>query len=188
MEVLEAIKMRRSVRAYAKTPIPPISISRMMKALRFAPSACNYQPWHFIWVQNEAMKRRIAATAGKKEWIADAPFIIVACGCPQSAYPSMGGHYNSVDIDVAIAIDHLTLVAVAEGLGTCWIGAFNEAGVKQLLAIPPEMKVVAMTPVGFPATPDLIRPVAETDRKPLKDIVSANVYSGPLANLEYPEV
>lgn len=187
MEILEAIKTRRSVRSYAKTPIPPISISRMMKALRFAPSACNNQPWHFIWVQNEEMKRRLAATAGHKQWLAEPPYIVVACGYPARAYPSMGGHGNSVDIDVAIAMDHLTLAAVGEGLGTCWIGAFNDAAVKQLLAIPPEVKVVAMSPVGFPSSPDLIRPITENERKPTKEIISVDVYGGPIADLTYPE-
>ncbi|HSW46627.1 MAG TPA: nitroreductase family protein [Phycisphaerae bacterium] len=187
MDVLEAIKMRRSVRAYANNPIPPISISRMMKALRYAPSACNYQPWHFIWVQSERMRRGIAAASGKQQWLANAPYIVVACGFPARAYPRMGGYGNSVDIDVAIAIDHLTLAAVAEGLGTCWIGAFNEAAVKQLLGIPPEAKVVAMTPIGYPAQSDLIHFIADSDRKPIKDILSVDAYGGPIEDLVYPE-
>lgn len=186
MEIMEAIKNRRSVRAYKSAPIPPISISRLMKALRFAPSACNNQPWHFIWVQNEATRRQIALAAGGQQWIAVAPYIVVACGFPAKAYPNMGGYNNSVDIDVAVAIDHLTLAAVGEGLGTCWIGAFSEAAIKQILTIPPEAKVVAMTPVGFPAAPDLLQPVSEASRKPLKDIISVDVYGGPIANLEYP--
>jgi nitroreductase len=99
----------------------------------------------------------------------------------------MGGYGNSVDVDVAIAIDHLTLVAAAEGLGTCWVGAFNEAAVKQLLGVPPEAKVVAMTPVGFPASGDLIRPIREEDRKPLSEIISVDRYGGAMQALEYPE-
>jgi nitroreductase len=188
MDVLEAIKTRRSVRAFAKTPIPPRSISRMMKALRYAPSACNNQPWHFIWVQDAKVRAGIAAAAGRRQWLAEAPYIVAACGYPGKAYPSMGGYGNSVDVDVAIAIDHLTLAAVAEGLGTCWVGAFNEAAVKQLLGIPPEVKVVAMTPVGFPASDDLIRPIKEEDRKPLSEIISVDRYGGPIGKLEYPEM
>jgi nitroreductase len=188
MEVLEAIKMRRSVRAYAKRPIPPKSISRMMKALRYSPSACNYQPRHFIWVQDAEVRNKIAALSGKQQWLAEAPYILVACGTPGKAYPNMGGYGNSVDIDVAIAIDHLTLAAVAEGLGTCWIGAFNEAAVKHLLGIPPEVKVVAMTPVGYPASDELNRPVKEEDRKPLSEIISVDRYGGSMQALEYPEM
>ena len=70
----------------------------------------------------------------------------------------MGGHTCSVDIDVAIALDHLTLAAVAEGLGTCWIGAFDEARVRPVMGIPTGVKVVAMTPLGYPASPNLIHP------------------------------
>jgi len=187
MQVLEAIKMRRSIRAYTKAPIPPRSISRMMKALRYAPSACNNQPWHFIWVQDAEVRNKIAAASGKQPWLAEAPYILVACGYPGKAYAHMGGYGNSVDVDVAIAIDHLTLVAVAEGLGTCWIGAFNEAAVKHLLGVPPEAKVVAMTPIGFPATGDLIRPIREEDRMPLTEIISVDRYGGPIGKLEYPE-
>jgi nitroreductase len=72
-------------------------------------------------------------------------------------------------------------------LGTCWIGAFNETAVKQLLAIPPEAKIVGMTPVGFPSSPVLLRHIDETNRKPLKDIISVDVYGGIIADLEYPE-
>ena len=71
----------------------------------------------------------------------------------------MGGHGNSVDVNLAIAIDHLTLAAVADGLGTCWIGAFDKAQVKVMLGISAHVKVVAMTPLGYPAKPNLIRPL-----------------------------
>ena len=89
-------------------------------------------------------------------WIAEAPMVVVACGWPRQAYPRMGGGGNSVDIDVAIALDHLTLAAVSHGLGTCWIGSFSEADVKRLIQLPPVGKVVAMTPLGYPAEQDLI--------------------------------
>ena len=89
----------------------------------------------------------------------------------------MGGHGNSAEIDVAIAIDHLTLAAAAEGLGTCWIGAFDEAGVKNLLAVPQQAKVVALTPLGFPTSPDLIHPLDETRRKPEIDVFSTNQFA-----------
>ena len=99
MEVLEAIKMRRSVRAYAKTPIPPISISRMMKALRFAPSACNYQPWHFIFVTDPALRRRVAEASNRQLFMADAPVIVVACGWPEQAYKRIFAQAHPVQAD-----------------------------------------------------------------------------------------
>src|ERR1035437_8640030 len=151
MDVLEAIKTRRSVRAYVDRAIPPEVMDRMKQALRMAPSACNIQPWHFVLVRNTATREKIGQAAHEQTWIAQAPVIVVACGLPVKAYKGMGGYGNSVDVDLAIALDHLTLAAAAEGLGTCWIGAFDEAQVKVLLGISHHVKVVAMIPLGYPA-------------------------------------
>ena len=186
MDVFEAIKTRRSVRAYSACPIPGVVLERLAQAMRAAPSACNYQPWHFIWVMKEQIRRGIAKAANDKGWLTDAPIIVVACGFPEQAYSRMGGYGNSVDIDVAIAIDHLTLAAVAEGLGTCWTGAFNEARIKELLNIPAAAKVVAMTPLGFPASLDLLYPLADNQRKPLNQILSTDHYAGPPLKTDYP--
>ena len=111
--------------------------------------------------------------------MADAPVTVAACGLPRQAFKAMGGQGNSVEIDVAIAVDHLTLVAVAEGLGTCWIGAFNEAEVKELLHVPPQAKVVAMTPLGYPASPDLNCPCEESQRRSPAEIFSLDQYGNP---------
>ncbi len=179
MNVLEAIKTRRSVRAYSAKPIPAEVMQRMRQALRFAPSACNYQPWHFIFVVQAGLRRRLGQLADDKLWIADAPVIIVACGFPERAYKGMGGYGNSAEIDVAIAIDHLTLAAVADGLGTCWIGGFNEVGVKKLLRVPAEAKVVAMTALGYPASPDMNHALDESERKSPAEIFSIDRYGNP---------
>ena len=176
MDVFEAIRCRRSIRAYSTKPIPKKLMERMHQAMRFAPSACNYQPWHFILVTDADLRRKIIQLANGQRWLADAPVIVVACGFPQQAYNAMGGHGNSVDIDVAIAVDHLTLAAAAEGLGTCWIGAFHEAGIKSLLGIPAQAKVVAMTPLGYPAAPETNKPLDETLRKPASEIFSVDHY------------
>lgn len=165
MNVHEAIRSRRSVREYSSRPIPPESLQKLRDALRFAPSACNIQPWKFLLVTDDRTRHQLGHVASEQTFISPAPLIVVACGFPEDAYPRMGGHGNSVDIDVAIALDHLTLAAVAEGLGTCWIGAFDEQKVKELLHIPPHVKVVAMMPVGFPNSPQLIHPIAENQRK-----------------------
>lgn len=152
-------------------------MARMRQALRFAPSACNYQPWHFVLVSDEDLRTQLGMAANKQSWIAAAPVIVIACGWPQQAYKRMGGNGNSVDIDVAIAVDHLTLAAVAEGLGTCWIGSFGENDVKQLLRIPAEAKVVAMTPLGYPASADLNYPARESDRQSEGTIFSIDRFS-----------
>ncbi|MCY2952507.1 MAG: nitroreductase family protein [Planctomycetota bacterium] len=166
MTVLEAIKLRRSVRAYSPRPIPDDLMQRMRDALRYAPSACNIQPWQFVFVTDPTPRRDLARTAKEQMWMADAPVTIVACGYPKLAYPRMGGRHSSLDIDIAIALDHLTLAAVAEGLGTCWIGAFSEADAKAILHVPEDVRVVAMMPLGYPASDGLIHPVTEAQRKP----------------------
>jgi nitroreductase len=109
--------------------------------------------------------------------MADAPVTVVGCGLPQEAYKRMGGYGNSVDVDVAIAMDQLTLAAVAEGLGTCWIGAFDEAKMKGLLNIPEQVKVVAMTPLGYPSSADLNHPMEDGRRKPPTEIFSVDRYA-----------
>jgi nitroreductase len=177
MNVHEAIRTRRSVRRYSPRLIPEDSLTRLRDALRLAPSACNYQPWRFVFVTDQKLRAELAQASHQQAFIARAPLIVVACGFPDRAYQGMGGHGNSVDVDLAIALDHLTLAAVAEGLGTCWIGSFDEPAVKRLLEVPPEVKVVALTPVGFPESSYLIRPVAKDERKPEEDVFSVNHFA-----------
>ena len=175
--MLEIFSKRQSVRAYADTAVEREKIERCLEAARLAPSACNIQPWRFIFVTDAALRREVAQAANGQKWMADAPVTVVGCGLPEQAYKKMGGHGNSVDVDVAIAMDHLTLAAVAEGLGTCWIGAFDEAKVKDLLAIPEQVKVVAMTPLGYPSSADLNRPMEDGRRKGESQVFSLNRYS-----------
>jgi nitroreductase len=165
MNVHEAIKNRRSVREFSTRPIPAASVARLRDAMRLAPSACNLQPWRFVLVSDPHLRNQVAKAANEQTFIATAPLLVVACGFPDQAYQHMGGFGNSVDIDVAIALDHLTLSAVAEGLGTCWIGAFDERNIKTLLRIPPEAKIVAMMPIGFPLRETSIHTIADDARK-----------------------
>ncbi len=182
MNVLEAIRTRRSVRSFAAhKPIPAEVTARMREALRLAPSACNIQPWHFIFVADATLRREVAQVSNGQNWMADAPLLVVGCGFPEQAYQRMGGYGNSIDVDVAIALDHLTLAAVAEGLGTCWIGAFDETKVKHLLGIPERVKVVAMTPLGYPSSDDLNRPAAPGQRKGEGEVFSMDRFGNPLA-------
>lgn len=179
MDVHEAINVRRSVRSYDSRPIPPEIIEKLRVALRSAPSACNFQPWHFVFVTDTSLRRQVAEASHGQLWMAAAPLTVVACGMPQQAFQRMSGRSRSSDIDVAIAVDHLTLAAVAEGLGTCWIGAFDADAVAKLIALPNDWQVVALTPVGYPSSPDLNHPLAKTARKPPREIFSENRYGNP---------
>ncbi len=176
MDVMEAIRTRRSVRAYRPDPIPKKILDRMKEALRLAPSACNLQPWTFIFVQDAALRRSLAEVCRKQSFIGEAPVIVVGVGHPERAYKKMRGEDNSVDVDLTIALDHLTLAAAAEGLGTCWIGAFGEEQVKELLGIPRTARVVAITALGFPADHSLLRPVRDGDRRPDSELFRTDRY------------
>jgi len=172
MSVLDVIRIRRSVRKYRSDPIPDDVFDRLLEALRLAPSACNNQPWRFIVVRDPAAREAVAHASRDQMFIAQAPVVIVGCGFPAKAYQRMGGYGNSVDIDLAIALDHLMLAAAEAGLGTCWIGAFDEQAVKQVLGVAEGAKVVALTPLGYPAEPDLIRSVETGRRKNRADVVA----------------
>ncbi|MFC2141951.1 nitroreductase family protein [Acidobacteriota bacterium] len=151
MGVLDVIRARRSVRAYKSEPVLEETLARVLEAARLAPSGKNLQPWKFILVRDEEKKRQLAEASRGQFFIAEAPLVIVACGYPERSYQRQGNYMTSWTIDVSIAIDHLMLQAQEEGLGTCWIGAFEETAVKALLDVPDAVKVLALTPLGYPA-------------------------------------
>jgi nitroreductase len=156
------------VRAYADRPIPPALLGRVLEAARLAPSACNVQPWRLVVVQDPATRAQLAKLAAEQQFVGAAPVVLVCCGkrYPQT-YNWMGDKLFL--IDVAIAVDHLTLAARNEGLGTCWVGSFENELIKNLLGIPADHDVVALIPLGFPAAEDLFHDQA--DRLPLEEIV-----------------
>jgi nitroreductase len=167
MSVLDIIRRRRSVRKYKSDPIPEDVFLRVMEAARLAPSGKNSQPWKFIVVRDEEMRRKLSVASRNQAFMATAPIIIVACGYPERSYPKQGNYMKSWSIDVACAVDHLMLQATEEGLGTCWIGAFEEKEVKALLGVPEDVRVLALTPLGYPDEDPTSR-----GRRPLEEILS----------------
>ncbi len=168
MKVFEAIRTRRSIRKYKDKPVEEEKLFKVLEAARLAPSATNRQPWRFIVITDPKVKESLRA-AYNKDWFTSAPVIIVACAVPEEAWTRHDGE-EYWKVDVSIAMQNLVLAAWEEGLGTCWIGAFDEDEVKRALGIPPEIRVVAMTPLGYPAEEK--GPVS--NRKPLKEIVRYN--------------
>ncbi|MFW6160289.1 MAG: nitroreductase family protein [Acidobacteriota bacterium] len=167
MSVLDIIRDRRSIRKYKETPIPTDVLNRVLEAGRMAPSGKNLQPWKFIVVKDPETKQKLAEASVRQYFMAKAPVILVACGFPDNCYAKMGRYMKSWPVDVAIAAEHMMLQAWEEGLGTCWIGAFEEEAVKMILGVPEEVKVLALTPLGYPdEDPPRKR------RKPLEEIVS----------------
>jgi nitroreductase len=164
MNVFEAIKSRRSIRSYLDKPIEQEKLLRVLEAGRLAPSAKNLQEWKFVIVKDNELRKKLAVAANNQHFIAEAPVVIVGCAtlvnyvmsCGQYAYP----------IDLAIAMDHMTLQAVEEGLGTCWIGSFKEDEVKNLLDMPENIRIVQLLTLGYPGTVPPAR-----SRKKLEEIV-----------------
>ncbi|OPY49396.1 MAG: nitroreductase A [Methanosaeta sp. PtaU1.Bin060] len=164
MDLMEAIRGRRSIRSFLDRPVEDEKLQAVLEAGRLAPSARNMQDWRFIVVKDEPTRHRLAEAARKQAFVGQAPVVIAACGtsdlvmtCGQPAYA----------IDVAIAVDHMTLAAFSLGLGTCWIGAFYEDQVKEILGVPESARVVALLPLGYPAEPP-----RQTPRNNLVDIVA----------------
>jgi len=165
MNVIDAIKKRNSVRNFVDKPIEEKKLRDVLEAGRVAPSAKNRQEWRFIVVKDREVRRKIVEAAKGQSFVGEAPVIIVACAiddgyvmtCGQLSYP----------IDVAIALDHISLAAVELGLGTCWIGAFYEDKIKEILGIPNGVRVVDLMPIGYPA----IQTVKEKNRLPYNEIV-----------------
>jgi nitroreductase len=149
MSVMQAIHTRKSVRSYLDKPVEDEKLAIIMEAARLAPSASNLKEWRFVVVRKPEARIQIVEIAGSQKFLGEAGAIIVACAdtdehimpCGQLSYP----------IDLAIALDHISLAAVEQGLGTCWIGNFEENKVKQLLGIPERIRIVGLMSLGYPA-------------------------------------
>jgi len=200
VDVFSAIKERRSIRSYKPDKIPKETMNKLLEAMRLAPSGGNRQPYRFIIVQDNDMKEKLAAACrwfpGRPQgqaFIAEAPVVIVACGSegsavvryyreegvsltigrnvPEEIDKSSTDFQSCMDIDLAIALDHLTLVAAEEGLGTCWIAALDEREIKRLLAVPDDRRVLVVMPIGYTDSWPEPRP-----RKPLERIICYDKY------------
>ena len=152
MELFDVISTRRSVRSYADTPIPKEILHKVLDAARLAPSGSNRQPTRLIVILDQARINALVPMCSNQTFIAQAPVLIVGVG--KSLPNNRGGYMGSYGmlVDAAIVMDHLTLAARAEGLGTCWIGAFDYKPIKAFLKIPEDWNVVALTPIGYPQT------------------------------------
>jgi len=201
MDVFDAIRKRRSIRSYKPDSIPDDVLDRLLNALRLAPSGGNRQPYKFIVVRDSDTKAQLAtacrwnpgAPNGQK-FVAEAPVMIVACASERDALAryrrddkvflvfgkdvpaeiSREGdlYHNLMDIDLAIAVDHLVLAATAEGLGTCWVAALDEQAVKELFSVPNDMRVPVVMAIGYATSWPEARP-----RRQLEEIVCYERYS-----------
>jgi len=152
MELLEAIKGRRSVRAFKRQDVPEETVEKLIDAARHAPSSGNIQPWEFVVVRNLEVKRKLARAALNQAFVEEAPVVIVVCANERRSsmgYGSRGKTLYCIQ-DTAAATQNILLTAYSLGLGACWIGAFNEDEAKLALNAPEGIRPVAIIPVGYP--------------------------------------
>ncbi|HJN18772.1 MAG TPA: nitroreductase family protein [Armatimonadota bacterium] len=166
MELMDAIRTRRSVRKYAPESVTDEQLATVLEAAQLAPTACNNQPFKLIVVRDAELREKLVPACKGQKFVGQAPIVLVGCGSEPDSYPKQAGWMNTFAIDTTIVFDHITLAAVDVGLGTCWIGAFLEDQVREILGIPASWRVVCLTPLGVPAeSPDA------RDRKGLEELV-----------------
>lgn len=163
---MEIVKKRRSVRKYKKQAIPDRIIMEIIECARLAPSAKNLQEWKFIVVKDEETKKKLVDVAKGQRFVGEA-YAVIAGVATYTKYVMTNGvpaHY----VDVAIAMEHISLSAAEKGIGTCWIGAFYQDKAKEILKVPDDCEVVALMTLGYPA--EEMKP-QEKNRKKLEEII-----------------
>ncbi len=179
MDALEAIRTRRSVRKFLDRPVEPEKLRAVLEAARMAPSWGNMQCWRFVVVRDPQVRARISELSYVEEYfasksyktnpaqkgLAQAPVVIVACADPGRSGARRDAHYYMTDL--GIAAENLMLAAHAVGLGTVFVGVFDEEGLSELLGIPPGIRIVGLLPLGYPQEAGKSGP----PRKPVDEIV-----------------
>ena len=170
MDFYQVIQSRESIRNY--NPDKKVSadiLEKILNAGRIAPSAVNFQPWRFVVVQSKEKLKQVKA-AYNKPWFADAPCVLIVKGKRKKAWTRQSDGYNSLETDLAIAMDHMILTAENENVGTCWIAAFKPDILKKTLQLTDDEDVFAMTPLGYQK--DGFEKRGKIARKPLEEVVT----------------
>ena len=164
MDFLELVNSRYAVRSFQPGSVEQDKLDRILEAVRLAPSGSNEQPWRFVVVRDAEIRRQLVPACFDQQVLAQAPVVIAGVGLTPDRV--MHCDIPGDPVDLAIAMEHLALAAAAEGLGTCWIGAFHQDQVREGLGIPEWAKVVEVMTLGHPA--DAPQP---KNRKPISEIV-----------------
>ncbi|MGD6932723.1 MAG: nitroreductase family protein [Candidatus Bathyarchaeia archaeon] len=160
MEVFEAIKNRRSIRKFTNQAVSEEMVEKLVEAARMAPTAGNAQAYQLVIVRQEEQKQRLSQAAFGQKQVQTASVVFVVCADLKKAQESYSGRGKSLYCiqDTAAVTENILLAACSMGLGTCWIGAFNEDAVKDVINAPEDMRPVAMIPIGYPAESPPERP------------------------------
>jgi nitroreductase len=168
MDFTRVICERESIRSYDPTrPLEKPVLERILDAGRIAPSAANKQPWRFLVVSSREMLTQVRRCY-QKPWFHDAPHVLVVTGRIGEAW-SRQDAWNSIETDLAIAMDHLILAAENEGVGTCWIAAYDPVVLRGALGLGPDDRVYAITPLGYPRAGFTKK--GQKQRKTLQEVV-----------------
>jgi nitroreductase len=148
LSVLDVVRARGSIRSYKEKPIPKQVLLDILEAARLAQSADNRQPWEFIVVTDPVMREGLVRAAGNQSFVGEAAAILVCLANPEES--ASVGPFEGFLIDLAIAIENMALTAWDLGVGSCWIGAYDEEKVRELLSIPRSLRVVSLLALGYP--------------------------------------
>lgn len=170
MDIKSAISNRQSIRSYSDKKISKDLISEIIKYAHLAPSAGNMQARDFIIVEDIEIRKELSKAALDQEFIIEAPVSIVVCANLDriSPYGTRGRELYCLQ-DAAAAVEHILLMAIENGLGTCWVGAFNEKEVSKILQLPSHIRPVAIIPIGYPKEKPM-----PTSRIDIKELIHYN--------------
>jgi nitroreductase len=175
VEFEAVVRKRRSIRLYQPRPVEEEKIERLLRVAILAPSAGNLQSWEFIVVRDRTTRRRLADAAVYQDFVGQAPVVIVTCANTRrsaSKYGSRGANFYCL-LDAALASMLILLTAAEEGLGCCYVGAFNDSEVARILGLPGYVRPVGLIPVGYPAEEPLM-----PGRFPLEMVVHQERWQG----------
>ena len=171
MSVLDVIKNRRSVRKYRSAPVEEEKLAMVLEAGRLAPTANNAQQWKFIVVRDKELIKKLVPACGGQSFIGEAPVILVICAVGDERMMYCG--QPAAAVDCSIALSFMILEAAELGLGTCWLGYFNNDKVKRVLNIPAGNSVVAVSPLGYADETPPVR-----SRKSVSEVVAYDGWEG----------
>lgn len=173
MDFSEVIKNRRSIRKFTSDSIPDEVLNRIMKQTRLSPTWANKQGVRYVIVEDPEILLKVGEATDQK-WVKGAPMLIVVCISPATSGKNANG-LQYFPVDAAICLTQLILSATNEGLGTCWMGWFNEDKIKAILEIPKKIRVIGLTPLGYPN----YTPRAQ-ERKNIEETWFKNGWKNPL--------
>ncbi len=169
MDFYELIRNRESIRDYdPEKKVDEAILNRILEAGRLAPSAANHQPWRFLVISSKEMLKKVRQCYSRS-WFQDAPHILVVVGNINESWVREDDGYNSIEMDLTIAMDHMILAAEYEGVATCWIAAYDPVVLRKALSLKDNERIFSITPLGYPKEGFVKK--HKKQRKPLNEIV-----------------